>query len=167
MRIIGVDPGSLQTGYGVVGLEGGALKYVVHGTIKLSNKMRFTERLGVIYDELKNVIDRFRPDGMAIENVFFAKNVQSALKLGQVRGVAILSAIRSGISVYEYSPLQIKQATVGYGRASKEQVFNMVLKLLGLKGNIDYHASDALAVAICHLHTFRAMEILNDSIFKR
>ncbi len=158
MRIIGVDPGSRQTGYGVVSLEGSTLKYITHGTIKLPSRMRFPERLGVIYDALRDVIRLFEPDGMAIEDVFFAKNVQSALKLGQVRGVAILSAIKSGLSVYEYSPLQIKQATVGYGRASKEQVFNMVIRLLGLKGNIDSHASDALAVAICHLHTYKAME---------
>lgn len=153
MRVIGVDPGSRYTGYGIVSLNKGKLIYEGHGTIKLSARASFSERLGKVFSVLMELIGQFKPDGMAVEDVFFARNVQSALKLGQVRGVAILSAVINDVPVFEYTPLQVKQAIVGYGRASKDQVFRMLVNLLKLQENIDSHASDALAVAVCHLHT--------------
>ncbi|WP_177193497.1 crossover junction endodeoxyribonuclease RuvC [Thermodesulforhabdus norvegica] len=153
-RIIGVDPGSLHTGYGIVESgKGGLIRVLISGTIHLSPRKPFTERLGLIFRELVKIIKEFRPCGMAIEDVFCAANPKTALKLGQARGAALLSAITEGIPVYEYSPLEIKQAVVGYGRASKNQVHRMITTLLGSHVPGDSHASDALAVALCHLNS--------------
>lgn len=157
-RIIGVDPGSLHTGYGIVEMDGRRLQMVASGTIHLSSLHSFPERLGVIYNKLSSIIREIKPDSMAIEDVFFATNPRTALKLGQARGAAILSAVNERIPVYEYSPLEIKQAVVGYGRANKNQVYRMVITILGLPKVEDSHTSDALAVAICHLHCRQVLE---------
>lgn len=152
-RIIGVDPGCLHTGYGVVEENEKGLEVLLSGTIHLSSRRPFPERLGIIFRELVKIIRTAKPCGMAIEDVFCAANPKTALKLGQARGAAMLSAVTEGIPVYEYSPLEIKQAVVGYGRATKDQVHRMVVTLLGSSAPEDSHASDALAVALCHLNS--------------
>ena len=151
---MGIDPGSKCTGCGVIDEVNNELKVVYWGSIKTKPRQSFPERLKFIYDELVAVIKEFNPDEIAVEDMFFATNVKSALKLGQTRGVAILSAVNEGKPVAEYSPLEVKQSVVGYGRAEKQQVQNMVTTLLKLKEKPDtFDASDALAVAICHIHT--------------
>lgn len=153
IRAIGVDPGSRFTGFGIVEGDGFRLKYVHHGTIRLPASRSFPERLKMIFDELGEVIRRCEPQCMAVEEVFFAKNVKSALSLGQARGVALLAGISAGLSIHEYSALRIKQAVAGYGRASKEQVCGMMRHLFRLEGGLDPNAADALAVAVCHINT--------------
>jgi crossover junction endodeoxyribonuclease RuvC len=154
MRVMGIDPGSKCTGCGVIDEVNNELKVVYWGSIKTKPRQSFPERLKFIYDELVAVIKEFNPDEIAVEDMFFATNVKSALKLGQTRGVAILSAVNEGKPVAEYSPLEVKQSVVGYGRAEKQQVQDMVTTLLKLKEKPDtFDASDALAIAICHIHT--------------
>ena len=154
---MGIDPGSSCTGLGVVEEINSELRVVYWGSIKSKAQQSFPERLKLIYDELVTVIQEFNPDEVAVEDMFFATNVKSALKLGQTRGVAILSAVNEGKPVSEYSPLEVKQSVVGYGRAEKQQVQEMVTTLLRLKEKPGpFDASDALAVAICHIHTAAA-----------
>jgi crossover junction endodeoxyribonuclease RuvC len=152
LRILGIDPGTSVTGWGVVEVAGGGLRARGHGTIRLAASDSQAARLSRIYRGLSEVLARYRPDGISLEKVFFARNAQSALKLGQVRGVALLAAAERGVAVYEYSSAEIKQAAVGYGRASKEQVQAMVASLLRLGTRLSGDAADALAAAICHLH---------------
>jgi len=155
MRVLGIDCGGAYTGYGVVEMHsGGGLVCLTCGAIKLSPRDPLARRLSRIYDELGGLITEHRPDEVAIEGIFYALNVKSALKLGQVRGVAMLAAATAGLEVAEYSPLTIKSSVVGYGRAEKQQVQHMVTRLLGLAEVPEpMDASDALAIAICHLHT--------------
>ena len=153
MRVMGIDPGSNCTGYGIVEEIQGNLQVVHWGSVKTKPRQPFPDRLKLIYDELILVIQKFNPDEVAIEDLFFANNAKSALKLGQTRGVTILAAVNENKPVAEYSPLEVKQSVVGYGRAEKEQVQDMVTTLLKLKEKPEpLDASDALAVAICHLH---------------
>ena len=157
MRVMGIDPGSKCTGCGIIDEVNSELKVVHWGSIKTKPRQSFPERLKFIYDELVAVIKEFNPDEIAVEDMFFATNVKSALKLGQTRGVAILSAVNEGKPVAEYSPLEVKQSVVGYGRAEKQQVQDMVTTLLRLKEKPEtFDASDALAIAICHIHTATA-----------
>ena len=150
---MGIDPGSKCTGCGVIDEVNNELKVVYWGSIKTKPRQSFPERLKFIYDELVAVIKEFNPDEIAVEDMFFATNVKSALKLGQTRGVALLSAVNEGKPVAEYSPLEVKQSVVGYGRAEKQQVQDMVTTLLRLKEKPEtFDASDALAIAICHIH---------------
>jgi crossover junction endodeoxyribonuclease RuvC len=160
MRVLGIDCGSEYTGYGVVEIDSSArLVCLDCGAIKLSTREPLARRLSHIYTGLHSLIDRHRPDEVAIEDVFYALNVKSALKLGQVRGVAMLAAAIAGLEVAEYSPLTIKSSVVGYGRAEKQQVQHMVTQLLCLPAPPEpLDASDALAIAICHLHTAATME---------
>jgi crossover junction endodeoxyribonuclease RuvC len=153
MIILGIDPGSRATGYGLIKFEGNRLHHIDNGVIRPPAKADLAQRLLHIYQELQTVINQFHPDCSAIEQVFMGKNAQSALKLGQARGVAMLSAAAAKLDVAEYSPLQIKSAVVGYGRASKSQVQQMIKALLKLPEIAQEDASDALAVAICHAHT--------------
>lgn len=155
MRVLGIDCGGEYTGYGVVEMRStGVLVCLDCGAIKLSPREPLAARLARIYDRLGTLIDQHRPDEVAIEDVFYALNVKSALKLGQVRGVAMLAAATARLEVAEYSPLTIKSSVVGYGRAEKEQVQHMVMQLLRLVDPPEpMDASDALAIAICHLHT--------------
>jgi crossover junction endodeoxyribonuclease RuvC len=153
MRVLGIDPGSEVTGWAVV--EGQALKYklIEFGTVRASSKDRFSARLLRISNGLEEVIARLKPDACSIEEAFFAVNVKSALKLGQVRGVALLVAEKAGLSVHEYSPRLVKQTVVGYGNAEKHQVQEMVRVLLSLPSAPQPHdAADAVALAICHFH---------------
>lgn len=151
-RILGIDPGTIATGWGVVEMVGGKPSHLAHGTIGSGGNLNQGERLSRIYGGLAKVIRSYEPGGVSLEKVFFAHNAQSALKLGQARGVALLAAAESGVVVHEYSTAEIKMAVVGYGRATKEQVEKMVAALLGLRGPIQADAADALAAAICHLH---------------
>jgi crossover junction endodeoxyribonuclease RuvC len=151
MRVLGIDPGSAATGYGVIEDQGGQLSVVASGAITSHAKLPFPERLLRIHRELRAVIGTWRPDCAAVEAVFFAKNVQSALKLGQARGVALLALVEEGIAIHEYSALEVKQAVTSYGHAQKRQVQEMVRMLLGLAVVPEpADAADALAVAICH-----------------
>jgi len=155
MRVLGIDCGGAYTGFGVVEMNsGGELVCLTCGAIKLSPKDPLPRRLSRIYDGLGALIVEHRPDEVAIEGIFYALNVKSALQLGQVRGVAMLAAAAAGLEVAEYSPLSIKSSVVGYGRAEKQQVQHMVTRLLSLaEAPEPMDASDALAIAICHLHT--------------
>jgi crossover junction endodeoxyribonuclease RuvC len=155
MRVLGIDCGTLFTGYGVVELRPDAkLICVTCGAIKLSPRVSLSDRLATIFESLGEIIRQHHPDNVAIEEIFYAVNVKSALKLGQVRGVAMLAASSVGLEVSEYAPLTIKSAVVGYGRAEKQQVQHMVTRLLNLAETPESpDAADALAIAICHLHT--------------
>ena len=155
MRVLGIDCGGEYTGYGVVEqTDGGPLRYLTAGAISLSPRHPLAERLLQVFTELRKLIAAYQPDTVAIEDVFYAVNAKSALKLGQVRGVAMLAASSSGLEVAEYAPLAIKSAVVGYGRAEKQQVQHMVTRLLNLpEPPQPADAADALAIAICHLHT--------------
>lgn len=153
MRTLGIDPGSRVTGYGIVEQAGGRIGRVDHGEIRIKNGEPFTRCLSRIYDELTEVIGRTRPDAVAIEDIFYGKNVKSLIKQGHVRGVALLAASRSGVPVYEYTPLEVKKAVVGYGQAEKHQVQMMIRAILELPETLPPDASDALAVAICHTNT--------------
>jgi crossover junction endodeoxyribonuclease RuvC len=160
MRVLGIDCGTEYTGYGVVELRhDGKLVCLTCGAIKLSPRDPMAARLSTIFDRLGGIIVEHRPDRVAIEGIFYALNVKSALKLGQVRGVAMLAASSAGLEVAEYSPLSIKSAVVGYGRAEKQQVQHMVTQLLNLDETPESpDAADALAIAICHLHTSATQE---------
>ena len=160
MRVLGIDCGTEYTGYGVVELgTEGKLECLTCGAIKLATRDPMPQRLAIIFDRLGKLIEEHRPDHVAIEDVFYAVNVKSALKLGQVRGVAMLAASSAGLPVAEYAPLSIKSAVVGYGKADKQQVQHMVTRLLRLsEPPHSADASDALAIAICHLHTSATRE---------
>ena len=150
MLVLGIDPGSLTTGYGLVEKNHDQMKCIHTGIIRTSNKIPFYERLHKIFLSMIEIMDLYRPQEMAIEDVFFAKNVKSALKIGHARGAIMVAASQCGIRIFEYTPLEIKQSVVGYGRAPKEQVRAMVQVILGLKTEPVLDASDALATAICH-----------------
>jgi crossover junction endodeoxyribonuclease RuvC len=153
MRIFGIDPGSERTGYGCVESDGSRHRLVICGVLAAPPRAGFPERLLAIHDGLATLLARHRPDCVAIEDVFHARNVRSALKLGHARGVALVAATRAGVPVVAYSPAEIKRAVVGYGRAEKHQVQHMIRLLLGLDSAPAPHdVADALAVAICHLH---------------
>jgi len=154
MRILGIDPGSRITGFGVVELNQGRLRYVASGCIRTQEK-EFPLRLKVIFEELGCVIRQYQPDVMAIEQVFVKNNVASALKLGQARGAAICAGVTLGLPVSEYAPTRVKQAVVGTGRAAKDQVQHMVAALLQLSGLPQQDAADALAIAVCHGHSVK------------
>lgn len=155
MRTLGIDPGSRITGYGVIEKSGSDIAHIDNGIIKPDPSSPFFLKLKYIYWEIDKLIRAFKPDVLALEDIFVAKNVKSAIKLGHVRGVTMLAATSSDINVAEYTPAQVKQAIVGVGNASKEQVQKMVKALLKLPEVATEDASDALAVAICHLHSFR------------
>lgn len=168
MRVMGIDPGSLCTGYGIVEETGGRLTNVHFGSIQSKSKSPFEYRLKLIYDGLSAVIDEYQPDAVAVEDVFFAANAQSTIKLGQARGVALLAAANADITLAEYAPLEVKQSVVGYGRADKHQVRDMVTAILKLKQKPEsLDASDALAVAICHLHSYKARARLKTGVDPR
>ncbi len=153
MRVLGIDPGTVTTGYGLVERRGDALHALTYGTITTQAGLPFAQRLLRIHQELRTLLTRTRPDCAAVETVFFARNVQSALRLGQARGVALLALAEEAVAIHEYSALEVKQAITSYGRAEKAQVQEMVRLLLGLaEAPSPVDAADALAVAICHHH---------------
>ena len=153
MKVFGIDPGSARTGYGCVQSDGSRHRMIACGAITIPASNPFPEKLKIIHVELSALIARHRPDVVAIENLFHAANARSALKLGHARGVAMLAAVEAGVPIVEYTPAEVKQSVVGYGRAEKGQVQSMVQLLLGLaKPPSPFDASDALAIAVCHLH---------------
>ncbi|MFQ5593675.1 MAG: crossover junction endodeoxyribonuclease RuvC [Anaerolineae bacterium] len=155
MLVLGIDPGTAITGYGLVREIGGRqVELVDYGVIRTPSKQPMAERLKQLYHDLSRIIDSYRPDEAAVEELFFSRNVTTALSVGQARGVAILAAAEAGLPVHEYKPREIKQAVVGYGNASKEQIQQMVRVLLGIDEiPRPDDAADAVAVAICHIHS--------------
>lgn len=154
-RILGIDPGSRVTGYGIVDVQNGQLGFVACGTVRTNLKFPFAHRLNEIFDGINEVIQLHNPVAAAVEDVFLAANPRSALKLGHARGAAVVAAMQNGLAVHDYSPRAVKQAVVGYGQAEKAQVQHMVKIILGLTGAPSSDAADALAVAICHANQFQ------------
>lgn len=158
MRVFGIDPGSARTGYGCLDTDGSRHRLVVCGAVVTPSRASFPEKLLAIYRALGRLLAEHRPACVAVEEVFHAKNVSSALKLGHARGAALLAAVEGGYPVFEYSAAEIKRTVVGYGRAEKHQVGEMVRLLLGLdEAPAPHDASDALAVAICHVHSAQSV----------
>jgi len=153
MRILGIDPGTRITGYGIIDVEGNRLRHVDNGIVKTRSSEPLPLRLKVIYDGLTVALKEFTPDAVAIEQVFLAKNPKAALTLGHARGTAVIAAVNLNLEVHEYSALQVKSAVVGYGHAAKQQVQHMVKALLNLPEVAQEDAADALAVAICHANS--------------
>lgn len=154
MKVFGIDPGSERTGFGCIETSGTRYHLVASGAIAPPRAAAFPEKLLTIHARLAELLERCQPDCVVIENVFHSVNVRTALKLGHARGVAMLAAVARGVPVVEYTPAEIKRALVGYGRAEKPQVQAMVKLLLGLDvPPTPYDAADALAAAICHVHT--------------
>ncbi|NLZ38380.1 MAG: crossover junction endodeoxyribonuclease RuvC [Firmicutes bacterium] len=161
MLILGVDPGIAATGYGVVKIEGQKACALEYGCIRTPAKTPMPDRLLQIYQGLQQILTSYNPDTVAIEKIFFAKNAISAMQVGEARGVAVLAACHAGLQVYEYTPLQVKQAVVGYGKAEKNQVQQMVKLILGLNEiPRPDDAADGLAVALCHAHSCTSREII-------
>jgi len=155
MLVLGVDPGSNITGFGLVEKKNNHLACVHSGFIRPPGKAPFHQRIHYIFKEICEVIRRYDPQEMAIEDLFYAKNVKSSLKLGHARGAILVAAVQNGVGIFEYTPLEIKKSVVGYGRATKEQVRAMVQVILKLKSDLALDTSDALAAAICHLNWAR------------
>ncbi len=152
VRILGIDPGSVKTGYGIIESNGHQSRYVASGYIKLPAE-GLANKLGLIFSELTEAIAELQPDHMALEQVFLSKNAASALKLGHARGAAMTAGVHAKLEIYEYSAKAVKQSTVGYGAATKEQIQHMMLRLLNIRKVLQEDEADALAVAICHAHT--------------
>jgi len=160
--VLGIDPSTTSTGFGVVRTDGYAVQLIDFGIIKTSWRQTLPDRLQIIFNRISEIIQLHHPDEFAIENMFYAEHTKSALKLGHARGVAILSAKLGGLPIAEYAPREIKLAVVGYGNASKEQVQRSIIQQLNLKDvTISHDASDALAVAICHCHRVGIRKVLN------
>jgi crossover junction endodeoxyribonuclease RuvC len=164
MIFLGVDPGTAITGYGFIREDAGALQAVAFGTIMTPSGQALPDRLVILYTELKRLIALHRPASAAVEQLFFSRNVRTALAVGQARGVALLALAQAGIPISEYTPLVVKQAVTGYGRADKQQVQEMVRLLMGLPEiPKPDDAADALAVAICHLHSSRLSRLADSA----
>jgi crossover junction endodeoxyribonuclease RuvC len=156
MRIIGIDPGTLVTGYGIIETNGVKVRYVGGGCIRNSGKTRMQHRFKKIYEELCEVFEKYRPEHMAVEGLFFCKNVKSAIKLGEARGIAMLAAAVAGAETFEYAPRRVKQAIIGRGGGRKDQVGYMLRTILNLNEFPEPHdMSDALAIAVCHAFSIR------------
>jgi len=154
MVIMGIDPGLSSTGYGVVEARDERVRALGFGTINTPTGEDMSERLAIIFEEMEELLQRFRPEVVAVEQLFFSSNARSAMLVGEALGVIMLAARRAGVGVREYTPLQVKMALVGQGRADKRQVDYMVRAVLGLKEELpSSHAADALALAVCHLHS--------------
>lgn len=161
-RILGIDPGSRRTGFGVIEVRGGRAVYVVSGHLRTEGDS-LPERLKSIYEGISQIVTEYSPGELAIEKVFVRQNVDSALKLGQARGVAICAAVMQGLPVFEYSPNEIKLAITGKGHAGKEQIQFMVRTLLNLPGLPQQDAADALACALCHRNTRQTVNYLKEA----
>lgn len=161
MRVLGVDPGTARVGYGVVEGEGASLRAVTYGLVTTPTGTSLAERLQEIYRALRDLMAEIVPQALATEELFFSRNARTAFAVGQARGVVLLAAAHAGVPVFEYTPLQVKQAVAGYGKAPKEQVQEMVRVLLGLPETPKPDdVADALAVAICHLHSAKMAALL-------
>lgn len=153
MQVLGVDPGTVRAGWGVVDAGAARLRYVGGGTLRATGGL--AERLARLFDGVGTLLDTFRPAGIALETSFVGSNVQSAFRLGEARGAILVAAARAGVPVWEYSPAEIKVAVTGHGAATKPQVQGMVARLLGMDAEVPPDEADALAAAICHLHSMR------------
>jgi len=160
MRILGIDPGLTKTGFGIIDVNNESFKLVDYGIIKPNNKDRLERRLLTIFNDMSEIINEYKPTIVSIEEVFYGKNVKSALLLGQARGAAMLSAASKKIIVFEYSAKKIKQSVTGNGNANKDQVKFMIASILNIKNlDIPLDASDALAIALCHSQQFKVNEL--------
>jgi crossover junction endodeoxyribonuclease RuvC len=160
MVILGVDPGIATTGYGVIKYEGNHFSTIDYGAIITTPKSALPERLDLLHRNLRLLIDKYKPDSFSVEELFFNKNVKTALTVGHARGVILLAAHEAGLDIYEYTPLQVKQALVGYGRADKMQIQQMVKVILNLESiPKPDDVADALAIAICHANSSNAGEL--------
>jgi crossover junction endodeoxyribonuclease RuvC len=157
LRILGLDPGSRRTGFGVIDCNGPDSVHFTHGCISASGAT-LADRVRVIFEGVRELVALHRPQEVAVERVFMSRNADSALKLGQARG-AVLAAVPDGLPVFEYAPRAIKLAVVGFGAAEKRQVAHMIRALLGLEGRVVADAADALAIALCHAHSRRLLEL--------
>ncbi len=156
MRVLGIDPGTMVTGFGIVDDIRGKLSSVGYGTIEGKRKDSFPDRLKMMFDGLNKAIEDYKPEQIALESAFYGKSVKAAIKIGEARGVAILCAGLAGISLFEYAPTEVKRAVVGIGNAQKMQVSKMVKVLLSLSEVPEkFDATDALAIAICHCHRMK------------
>jgi crossover junction endodeoxyribonuclease RuvC len=160
VTVLGIDPGSIKCGYGLVALRDKEAQHVASGTISPSPKKPLHERLKQIYDELVHIIHTHKPNDIVVEKIFFAKGTKAALSLGHARGIILLAAASENIHLHEFSALQVKKAVVGYGRAEKGQVKSMVKVLLNVTGVLSSDSADALALALCYLNTLKFNEIL-------
>jgi crossover junction endodeoxyribonuclease RuvC len=158
MLVLGVDPGSRVTGYGLVEKKDRQLVCLHFGTVAPPAHLPFYERIHEIFRAMSGIMERYCPTEMAVEDIFFHKNLQSSLKIGHARGAVLIAGVQCGIRIFEYSPLEIKKSVVGYGRATKEQVRAMIQIMLKLKNPLPLDASDALATAVCHLNWSRLGE---------
>ncbi len=165
MRILGIDPGSRLTGYGIIESSSQGFKYIASGSIQISADY-FPDRLKQIFDGILEIVERHQPEQMAIEQVFMHKNADSALKLGQARGAAICAFQTTRLPVFEYSARQVKQSVVGKGSAEKTQVQHMVKILLNIQGALQIDASDALGICICHAHYQQTTLRLQQGVFR-
>ena len=166
MRILGIDPGSRLTGYGIIEQHGSQLRYVSSGCLRVSGDS-LADKLGMIFTDLSELMREFQPHEMAIERVFMARNADSALKLGQARGAAICAGVTQALPVAEYSAREIKQAVVGKGSADKAQVQHMIRVLLNLSDTPQADAADALAVAVCHSHRGQTLARVPQAVASR
>ncbi len=155
MLVLGVDPGSRVTGFGLVEKKNNELIHIHSGMIKSPGKSPFYQRIHKIFQTMVEIMGHYQPQELAIEDMFYAKNAQSSLKLGHARGAVLIAAVHCGIPIFEYSPLEIKKSVVGYGRADKEQVQSMVKIILRMNTILSLDTSDALATAICHINWSR------------
>jgi crossover junction endodeoxyribonuclease RuvC len=163
MIVLGIDPGIATTGYGVVeGFPDGRLNDLCYGVIRTASKTPFQFRLKKIHEKIASIIEQHKPEVMAVEELFFGKNASSALSVGQARGVVVLTAIQAGMDLHEYTPLQVKEAVTGYGRADKMQIQQMVKVLLGLSEiPRPDDAADGLALAICHIYSHKMRRMMD------
>lgn len=156
MLVLGVDPGTALTGYGLVAKDGNRIVSMAYGVIKTSNQLDLSKRLLKIHLELDQIISQYQPDFLAVEELFFNRNAKTFFAVSQARGTVVLTGALREIEVFEYTPLQVKQAVVGYGRADKHQVQEMVRRILGLEQPVKPDdVADALAIAICHINSYR------------
>jgi crossover junction endodeoxyribonuclease RuvC len=164
MLVLGVDPGTAITGYGLVAEVNGQLQAVAFGAITTPADWPLAQRLQKIYRDLTSLINEHRPTEGAVEQLFFSRNVKTALAVGQARGVALLALAEGSVPIHEYTPLQVKQSVVGYGRAEKQQIQELVRLLLGLEAVPQPDdAADALAIAICHIHSARMVSLMSQT----
>lgn len=161
MLVLGIDPGLATTGYGLVEGDGQTLEAVAYGVLRTPAKTPIAERLVILHDALSALLDRYRPDVVAMEELFFSTNARTAMTVGEARGVLLLTAAQAGLAICEYTPLQIKQAVTGYGQAEKQQMQEMVRLLLSLPEiPRPDDAADGLAVSICHHHSSRLSQLV-------
>ncbi len=165
--VLGIDPGSRCTGFGVIEVTGATLRYIASGIIRLPEKTALPERLGIIFQGVSEVIATYCPQQMAVEEVFFARDPRAALRLGQARGAAVVAGVMGELEIAEYSARTVKQAVVGTGAANKEQIQHMVMRLLKLPAAPAEDAADALAVAICHAHSAGQVSVQGRGKFAR